>query len=155
MNFGKPASKQKLLEEQTKGTKITDYTDEELDDYKNKWSMNNRVIDLYLENIKQDQKLRSEYAEKLIKILAFELFVLVLIFIGKGAGFLNYSDSSLNIFITGVIAEVFILVRVIVKYLFKDNLTEAFKIIITKNNKDNYKKNNNKYKIRNKKSDKP
>ena len=155
MNFGKPASKQKLLEEQTKGTKITDYTDEELDDYKNKWSMNNRVIDLYLENIKQDQKLRSELAEKLLKILDFELFVFFVIFIGKCAGVFNFSDSSLNIFITGGIAEVFILVRVIVKYLFKDNLTEAFKIIITKNNKDNYKKNNNKYKIRNKKSDKP
>ena len=101
MNFGKPASKQKLLEEQTKGTKITDYTDEELDDYKNKWSMNNRVIDLYLENIKQDQKLRSEYAEKLIKILAFELFG----FIFK---YLYYRRNSRGIYSSKSNCEIFI-----------------------------------------------
>ncbi len=110
----------------------------------NVWNMNNRIIDLYVENIKQDQALRSKYAEILIKILVFELIVLVFVFVLKGMGWLNYSDSTLNIFITGGIAEVFVLVGVIVRYLFQDNLTEMFKIIIENNNRKYIKDKNSK-----------
>ena len=61
---------------------------------------------------------------------------------------LIYSDSTFNIFITGGIAEVFVLVRVIVKYLFKDNLTNALNIILENNNQVKYHKKNNKNKIK-------
>lgn len=74
-------------------------------------------------------------------ILIVELIALIVIFILKGTGTLNYSDATFNIFVTGGIAEVFVLVRVIVKYLFKDNLTEALKIIITTNNNRKIYKN--------------
>ncbi len=118
-----------------------------IDEVKKKWDMNDRILKLFVGNIEQDQKLRSKYAIILIRILSVELIALITIFILKGAGKLNYSDSTFNIFISGGIAEIFVLVRLIVKYLFKDNLTEALKIIITMNNKRiirNSKKKENK-----------
>lgn len=118
-----------------------------IDEVKKKWDMNDRILKLFVGNIEQDQKLRSKYAIILIIILSVELIALITIFILKGAGKLNYSDSTFNIFISGGIAEIFVLVRLIVKYLFKDNLTEALKIIITMNNKRiirNSKKKENK-----------
>lgn len=118
-----------------------------------KWDMNDKIINLFTENIQKDQELRQKYAVILIKILSFELLALIVIFIFKGLGVLNYSDSTFNLFITGGIAEVFVLVRVIVKYLFKDNLTNALNIILKNNNpikrytnRNNYNKN----KIKNK-----
>lgn len=122
-----------------------------------KWDMNDKIVDLFTDNIYKDQKLRQKYAVILIRILSFELVALIFIFIFKGLGFLNYSDSTFNLFITGGIAEVFVLVRVIVKYLFKDNLTNALNIILENNNPiKRYAKNNNysKNKIKDKNSDK-
>lgn len=118
-----------------------------VDEVKKKWDMNDKIIELFVDNIAKDQKLRDRYAIILIVILGLELLALLTIFILKGAGALSYSDATFNIFISGGIAEVFVLVRVIVKYLFKDNLTEALKIIITTNNnyynKANRKRENN------------
>ena len=109
-----------------------------------KWDMNDKIINLFTENIQKDQELRQKYAVILIKILSFELLALIVIFIFKGLGVLNYSDSTFNLFITGGIAEVFVLVRVIVKYLFKDNLTNALNIILENNNPiKRYTKNKN------------
>nr|DAJ23386.1 MAG TPA: hypothetical protein [Caudoviricetes sp.] len=122
-----------------------------VDEISKKWKMNERIIELFANNIEQDQKLRSRYAKILIRILSVELIALILIFVLKGLGKLNYSDSTFNIFISGGIAEIFVLVRLIVKYLFKDNLTEALKIIITMNNKRIIK---NQSKKENKTSDK-
>lgn len=100
----------------------------------NKWKMNNKIIELFVKNIEKDQKLRSIYAIILVVILGLELMALITIFILAGCKVLTYTDATFNLFITGGIAEVFVLVRLIVKYLFKDNLTEALKIIITTNN---------------------
>lgn len=110
--------------------------------------MNERVLELFANNIERDQNLKEKYAIILIIILAIQLSSLIAVFIAKGRGILVYSDSTFNIFITGGIAEVFILVRVIVKYLFKDNLTNALNIILKNNNqvkyKRSYKNKNNK-----------
>lgn len=105
-----------------------------IDEVKKKWDMNEKILNLFANNIQQDQKLRSTYAIILIAILGIELITLITIFILGGCGILTYSDTTFNIFISGGIAEVFVLVRVIVKYLFNDNLTEALKIIIKNNN---------------------
>lgn len=124
-----------------------------VDEVKKKWDMNDKIVELFVDNIGQDQTLRNRYAIILIVILAILLVALITIFVLKGAGVLNYSDTTFNIFVSGGIAEVFLLVRVIVKYLFKDNLTEALKIIITTNNNKkiyNHRKNKNE-----KTSDKP
>jgi hypothetical protein len=99
-----------------------------------KWAMNDKIIDIFVKNIDEDQELRKKYATILIMILAIELVALILIFVLKGLDILHYSDTTFNIFITGGIAEVFILVRIIVKYLFKDNLTNALNIILENNN---------------------
>lgn len=104
-----------------------------------------RIIELFERNIEKDQTLWFVYAIILVTILGIELIALVTIFILAGCGILSYSDTALNLFITGGIAEIFVLVKVIVEYLFKDNLTETLKIIITSNNKkNNYKNKDNK-----------
>lgn len=119
-----------------------------IDEVSKKWNMNERVLELFANNIERDQNLKEKYAIILIVILAIQLSSLIAVFIAKGMGKLTYSDSTFNIFITGGIAEVFVLVRVIVKYLFKDNLTNALNIILRNNNQVKYKGN---YKNKNKK----
>ncbi len=123
-----------------------------VDEVKKKWDMNDKIVQLFVDNIGQDQKWRSRYAIILLVILALELIALTTIFILKGVNILNYSDTTFNIFISGGIAEVFILVKVIVEYLFKDNLTEALKIIITMNNNSDDKVNKEASNIKNKKN---
>lgn len=117
-----------------------------VDELSKKWSMNDKILDLFSSNIERDQDLKEKYAIILIIILAIQLVALIVIFVLKGCNILEYSDSTFNLFITGGIAEVFVLVRVIVKYLFKDNLTNALNIILENNNKTNYYKHRNKKK---------
>lgn len=106
---------------------------------------------MFIKNIGTDQDLRKKNAVILIVILSIELIALIFIFVLKGLNILNYSDSTFNLFITGGIAEVFLLVKVIVKYLFKDNLTNALNIILENNNPiKRYTNNHNKNKIKNK-----
>lgn len=119
-----------------------------VDELSKKWSMNERILNLFSDNIERDQSLKEKYAIILIIILAIQLVALITIFILKGCNVLVYSDSTFNLFITGGIAEVFVLVRVIVKYLFKDNLTNALNIILENNNKSNFKHNQKKRNIK-------
>ena len=144
----------RIFDSKDKVTKINENKDEKIipiNEINKKWDMNDRIVDLFIKNIVTDQNLRQKYAVILIIILSIELIALILIFILKGLNILNYSDSTFNLFITGGIAEVFVLVRVIVKYLFKDNLTKALKIILENNNPiKRYTNNYNKNKIKNK-----
>lgn len=120
-----------------------------IDELSKKWNMNDKIIGLFAEGISKDQELRGKYAKILIGILIVQLLALFVVFVLRGCNVLNYSDSTLNIYISGGIAEVFVLVRVIVKYLFKDNLTSSLNIILENNNKIKYNskwkntKNNN------------
>lgn len=129
-----------------------DETKTTVSEIENKWNMNNRIIELFSKNIENDQTLKEKYAIILIGILTVQLIALIVIFILKGCGILDYSDATFNIFITGGIAEVFVLVKMIVQYLFTDNLTEALKIILRNNNQvqDEEKNGNN---IRNDKTE--
>lgn len=126
---------------------IDEKEEKPVDEVSKKWNMNERILELFADNIENDQELKEKYAIILIIILAIQLIALITIFVLKGCGILSYSDSTFNLFITGGIAEVFVLVRVIVKYLFKDNLTNALNIILENNNqvkqKRNYKNNRN------------
>lgn len=117
-----------------------DKEEKPIDEVSKKWSMNDRILELFANNIEKDQNLKEKYAIILIIILAIQLIALITIFALKGCGVLSYSDSTFNLFITGGIAEVFVLVRVIVKYLFKDNLTNALNIILENNNQVKYKR---------------
>ena len=128
---------------------ITNISNEEdtkpIDEVTKKWNMNDRILELFSDTIERDQELKEKYAIILIIILCIQLIALITVFILKGCELLTYSDTTFNIFISGGIAEVFILVRVIVKYLFKDNLTNALNTILESNNKIRHSKKN-KYK---------
>ena len=106
--------------------------------------MNDKIVDLFKEKIENDNKLKSNYAVILVCVLIFQLIALNVWFVLRGIGILNFTDTTFNIFITGGIAEIYVLVRVIVKYLFKDNLTESLNIILENNNSQNKLKNNKK-----------
>lgn len=138
--------KQEVLNVFNSKNKITNVKVEEpntpIDEAKKKWNMNEKILSLFAENIQRDQQLKEKYAIILIKMLKIQLYALLLIFVLKGFGVISYSDSTFNIFITGGIAEIFILVRVIVKYLFKDNLTNALNIILENNNQIKYPRKN-------------
>lgn len=117
-----------------------------IDEATKKWDTNDRVTKLFVNKIEKDTELKGKYAIILIVILIFQLVTLNVLFILKGCNVLKFSDTTFNIFITGGIAEIFILVRTIVKYLFSDDLSELLKIILKANNykfKDN-KENKNK-----------
>ena len=105
-----------------------------IDEVSKKWNMNEKILETFVGNIAEDQKLKQRYATILIGVLIFQLIALITIFVLQGIGLLSYSDVSFNIFVTGGIAEVYVLVRVIVKYLFNDNLTDLLKIILRANN---------------------
>ena len=125
--------------------KIKNIEDDEdtkpIDEVSKKWNMNEKILELFTDTIQRDQDLKEKYAVILIIILCIQLVALITIFILKGCEVLSYSDSTFNIFISGGIAEVFVLVRVIVKYLFKDNLTSALNTILESNNKIKQTKN--------------
>lgn len=108
-----------------------------IDETSKKWSLNSKVTDLFEEKIKSDTKLKRRYAMALIILLIVMVIALNVWFVLKGLGILNFSDSTFNLFITGGLAEIFILVRTIVQYLFNDNLTELLKLILDRNNKEN------------------
>ena len=125
-----------------------------IDEAQKKWDMNEKIVDLFSKNIENDLELRKQYAKILIIMLGIMLISLILIFLLVGFGKLKYSDFAFNLFITGGMAEVFFLVRIIVKYLFNDNLKEALTIMIKYNNQFKYNpKTQQKY--NNKSSDKP
>lgn len=144
----------KMFDSKDRVSKVNEYKSEQIkpiNEINKKWDMNDRIVDLFTKNISKDQALREKYAIILIIILSLELIALIVIFILKGANVLNYSNSTFNLFITGGLAEVFVLVRLIVQYLFKDNLTNALNIILENNNPikrytNNYNKNKISYK---------
>ena len=105
-----------------------------IDEITKKWNTNDRITNLFANKIEKDTELKGKYAIRLIRILTFQLVILNILFILKGCNVLKFSDTTFNIFITGGIAEIFILVRTIVKYLFSDDLTELLKIILKANN---------------------
>ncbi len=132
-----------MFKDKNEITNISDGEDTKpIDEVSKKWDMNDRILELFSDTIERDQDLKEKYAIILIVILCIQLIALITVFILKGCGLLTYSDTTFNIFISGGIAEVFILVRVIVKYLFKDNLTNALNTILENNNKIRQTKNN-------------
>ena len=131
---------------------ITNANDEEkngktIDERTEKWNLNSKIADLFEIKIDSDTKLKRRYAMALIVLLIITILLLNVWFLLKGLGILNFSDSTFNIFITGGLAEIFVLIKIIVKYLFNDNLTELLKLILDRTNQgdkrgNNYKKDN-------------
>lgn len=140
----------KMFNPKNEMTELSENNTRAMDEIDRKWNMNDKIVDLFASSIEKDKELRGAYATILLVILGVELVALLVIFILAGLGILNYSKVTFNLFVTGGIAEVFVLVRVIVKYLFKDNITNALNIILERNNSNNtYKKFNKSYKRKN------
>lgn len=114
-----------------------------VDELSNTWSLNAKVTELFETKINSDTKLKRRYAMALIILLIVMVIALNVWFVLKGIGILNFSDSTFNIFITGGLAEIFVLVKIIVTYLFNDNLTDLLKLILDRNNKGIQKENIN------------
>ena len=112
-----------------------------VDELSNTWSLNAKVTELFETKINSDTKLKRRYAMALIILLIVMVIALNVWFVLKGIGILNFSDSTFNIFITGGLAEIFVLVKIIVTYLFNDNLTDLLKLILDRNNKGIQKEN--------------
>ena len=131
----------KNLKEKDKLTSSVATKPQNVDEVANKWVLNNKIMELFADKIKDDGELKGKYALALIIILIIQLLLLNIWFVLKGAGVLTLSDSTFNIFITGGLAEIFVLIRLIVKYLFNDNLTELLKLVIRMSNLEKNKKN--------------
>ncbi len=116
-----------------------------VDEATERWNMNRTILRLYEKGMQEDQKLRKTYAKILIGILIATLISLIVLFVLRGVNVLNYSDTAFNIFVTGGIAEVFLLIRTIVKYLFKDNLTQPLNTVLESSNRINQKNNKRKF----------
>lgn len=131
-----------------KKKEINDFNNKErqentIDETSEKWNLNSKITNLFETKIESDTKLKRRYAMALIILLILTIVALNVWFVLKGLGILNFSDTTFNLFITGGLAEIFVLIKIIVKYLFDDNLTELLKLILDRNNQENKIKNNN------------
>lgn len=125
----------------TKKKEINDFNNKEIqenaiDETSEKWNLNSKITNLFETKIESDTKLKRRYAMALIILLILTIVALNTWFVLKGLGILNFSDTTFNLFITGGLAEIFVLIKIIVKYLFDDNLTELLKLILDRNNKE-------------------
>lgn len=66
-----------------------------------------------------DRNLRTSYANRWFKVLVVQLLVMNVVFISVGFGKLHFSEWAINVYVTGTLAQVFLVVRDIVKYLFR------------------------------------
>lgn len=110
-----------------------------VDEFTKKWDLNDKIIALFANKREDDEKLKRHYAVWLIIILVVQLICLNTWFVLKGCGVFSIDDTTFNIFITGGILEVFVLVKIIVTYLFKDDLSDLLKILVETNNSGNNK----------------
>ena len=120
--------------EKLKGIEEEQEESKAFDERTKTWKVNEKVLELFSDKIKTDIKLKGKYAIILIIILIIQLATLNVLFILKGKGALTFSDTTFNIFITAGIAEIFVLVNIIVKYIFNDDLADLLKIILRANN---------------------
>lgn len=110
---------------------------ESLDEVSERLKMTRETADVFLENAKSDRKWKNIYAKILLIILIIQILSVNIIFILVGFSIMNYSDSTFNIFITGTLIEIIAVIRLVVKYLFSDNISATFDKVLEKNKKKN------------------
>ena len=104
-----------------------------IDETKERLLLDSDVIHTFTGVIEKDQDLKSKYAKWLIIIFVIQLVAYNLIFILVGLHVLKFSEVTLDLYIGGGILEVIATIKIIVSYLFKDNITESLKNILEKN----------------------
>lgn len=103
------------------------------DEAEERFKIDKEVVDKFIENIGIDVKIKKIYACVLLIILSLQLISVNVIFVLKGLGILKYTDSTFNIFVAGALIEVIALVAIVVRYLFKDNISKSLNNILEKN----------------------
>lgn len=106
---------------------------EPFDETARRTEMDSQVINAFCEVIQKDTKLKFIYGAILIFLLGLQLIALNVVFILYGLNILKYSENIFQLFLVGTLGEIIALVTVIVKYLFKDNITKALDNILEKN----------------------
>lgn len=78
-----------------------------------------RMVDEDVKDRTAERELRQRYAFWWLGILVGQLILMNLVFIMVGQGALVIPQLSLNLFMAGTLAEVFLVIRLIVKFLFR------------------------------------
>lgn len=103
------------------------------DEVTERYKLDAEVIHSFTDTVKEDRTLKKGYAISLIIIFVVQLFVFHFIFILSGCKILKFNDSTFNIYVGGSIIEVIALIKIIVQYLFKDNISQSIDSILEKN----------------------
>ena len=109
---------------------------ESLDEASQRLKYDGEVIHTFTENAKDDRRLKKIYAIWLMLFFLIQLITFNVVFILAGCKVLNYSENTFNIYVTGGLIEIVSLVVIIVKYLFKDNISGSLNNILEKNKTD-------------------
>lgn len=115
---------------------VSDEEAEPFDEKVERLKLDSEAIHSFTKNIDDLVSLRKKYAYWLIGIFAAQLLFFNIIFILTGCGVLQYSERSLNIFISGSVIEIISLIMIVTKYLFSDQLSRSLKDILEKNKVD-------------------
>lgn len=82
-------------------------------------SIPSRRADLEDQSFAEEIALKKSYGNWLLVFLAIQLVVMNIVFILVGSGRLEYQDYVLHLYMTGTLLEIFGLVLVVTKYLFR------------------------------------
>lgn len=85
-----------------------------------------QVAEAFTNNTKTDRGLKKFYGIVLLFLLTVQLITVNVIFVLGGLKVLKYPSTTFDIFIMGSLIEVAIIVRIVVKYLFTDNISKTF-----------------------------
>lgn len=89
--------------------------------------MTNDTAEEFLKHSKMDRWLKIGYGIVLIIMLVGQIIYLNIIFFQVGTGYLEFPESTFNIFITATLIEVIAVIKLVVQYLFHDNIGDTFK----------------------------
>ena len=124
-----------IFDEVTQDDKVkaSDEEAEPFDEKVERLKLDSEAIHSFTKNIDDLVSLRKKYAYWLIAIFILQLILFNIIFILIGCGILQYSERSLNIFISGSVIEIISLITIVTKHLFSDQLSQSLKDILEKN----------------------
>lgn len=123
--------------EEEKLVRENEYPEKEsFSEAKERLQLDSEVIHSFTANVDEDRKLRKGYAKILIWLLFIQLLFFNGVFVACGLEKLAYEESTLRLYIGGGLLEIVSLVAIIVKYLFKDNVSMSLNSILEKNKKD-------------------
>lgn len=99
------------------------------------------ICDEYIHSIQKDNQLKGKYGFTLIVILIVQLIIINVVFILVGCGILNYTQFTINLYVSACILEITALITIIVKYLFSNSKNEVNSMVREYINKDDIKSN--------------